>query len=82
MGVFVRVVKGNQEAAVRNFYRVLASGAGGQTGSMKMGIGRNAGRVRPGEARRQARELSKRRREAGELQKSLAVVFARRARGF
>lgn len=82
MGVFVRVVKGNQEAAMRHFARVLASGAGGQAGAMKVGIGRNAGRLRPGEERRQSREQSGRKRRNAELHKSLAVVFARRARGF
>lgn len=83
MGVLVRVARGNAAAATRNFLRVLASGSGGAVGMRRSdAFGRDAGRVRPGEARRINRGLQKRKKEGKELHEALGVVFHRRTRGF
>lgn len=83
MGLLVKVVRGNADAAARTFFRVLAGGPGGAVGAAKSRVfGRNAGRVGGSEARRIERGLGRRRREGKELHDALGVVFRRRARGF
>jgi hypothetical protein len=83
MGVLTKVIRGNTAAASRNFLRVLISGPGGAVGMAQSdSYGRGAGRVRPGEEHRIARGLQRRKKEGKELHEALAVVFARRARGF
>jgi transposase len=77
MGVLVRVVRGNQDAAARYFFRVLASGAG----KRRPGRGRPV-YDRPGEVRRKARMAGEHKREQVALYEQLGVIFSRRARGF
>jgi hypothetical protein len=77
MGVLVKVVKGNQIAAARFFFRILGTGAG------KRRPGRGSPVFeRPGELRRKERMAGERKSEQKELYNQLGVIFGRRARGF
>lgn len=82
MGVFVRVV-GRPETAIRAFNTILISGPGGAVGMAASDMfGRNAGRKKPGQARRIARTITQRKKDGKSLHDALAVVNARRSRGF
>jgi hypothetical protein len=75
MGVFVRVVNGNKDAAARYFLRVLRSGADRRRPQAMVFM-------RPGERRRQRLQAAEHKHEQVKLFQSLNTIFAKRARGF
>ncbi|GAB0493047.1 hypothetical protein MMPV_004319 [Pyropia vietnamensis] len=76
MVIMERVVRNSLDQAFKRLTRRLR--ADGLTAEAR----KRSARLRPGEAARVARQTSARKRAHRELMDNLAVIFARRSRGF